>query len=168
MTAQDRRGRAYTRPIVTAQRAVTKLHAAIFRATGGRMGGTIPGSGPVLLLTTTGRKTGKERTVPLLYLPDGEDLVIVASNGGTATHPTWWLNLRANPVATVEVRDKLLRVRAREADAGEKERLWPLLVEMYGGYEGYQEKTDREIPVVILHPDDNERPSGAREKGELR
>ena len=161
MATGDRRGRAYGRPVAAVQRAVTKLHASLFRSTGGRVGGSIPGSGPVLLLTTNGRKTGRERTVPLLYLPDGEDLVIVASNGGTAKHPTWWLNLRANPVARVEVGDKRLRVRARGASPGERERLWPRLVEMYGGYEGYQEKTDREIPVVILHPVNDQRPSGA-------
>ena len=146
------RGRAYTRPIIAVQRAVTKAHTSLFRATGGRVGGSIPGSGPVLLLTTNGRKSGKERTVPLLYLPDGDDLVIVASNGGTAIHPTWWLNLRANPVARIEAGGRRLLVRAREAGPEERERLWPRLVEMYGGYEGYQEKTDRPIPVVILSP----------------
>ena len=148
----NRRGRTYGRSIAAVQRAATKLHTSLFRATGGKVGGAIPGSGPVLLLTTNGRKTGRERTVPLLYLRDGETRILVASNGGTATHPTWWLNLRANPVATVEVGGGRLRVRAREADPEEKERLWPRLVEMYGGYEGYQQKTDREIPVVILHP----------------
>ena len=159
--APGRRGRAYGRPVAAVQRAVTKLHTSLFRATNGRVGGSIPGTGPVLLLTTNGRKTGRERTVPLLYLRDGEDLVLVASNGGTAAHPTWWLNLRANPVARVEVGEGKLRVRAREASPEEKARLWPRLVEMYGGYEGYQEKTDRPIPVVILHPVDDQRPSGA-------
>ncbi len=154
------RGRPYSRPIVAVQRAATRLHTRLYRATRGRIGGRIAG-GPVLLLTTTGRKTGMERTVPLLYLRDGEDLVLVASNGGTATHPTWWLNLREDRVATVEVGERRLSVRAREASAGERKRLWPLLVEMYGGYEGYQEKTDREIPVVLLRPTLNERPSGA-------
>ena len=162
--AQGRRGRSYGRPIAAIQRAVTRLHASLFQATGGRVGGSIPGTGPVLLLSANGRKTGRERTVPLLYLSDGEDLVIVASNGGTASHPTWWLNLRANPVATVDVGDKRLRVEAREADPVEKARLWPRLVRMYGGYEDYQEKTDREIPVVILHPVDDQRPSGARKR----
>ena len=161
MATGNRRGRAYGRPIAAVQRTATKLHTALFRATRGRVGGSIPGSGPVLLLTTNGRKSGRERTVPLLYLRDGEDLVLVASNGGTASHPTWWLNLRANPVAKVEVGDRRLRVRAREASPAEKERLWPRLVEMYGGYEGYQQKTDREIPVVLLHPVEDERPSGA-------
>ncbi|MDP9454588.1 MAG: nitroreductase family deazaflavin-dependent oxidoreductase [Actinobacteria bacterium] len=166
MTAGSR-GRTYGRPIAAVQRAATKLHAALFRATGGRVGGSVPGSGPVLLLTTNGRKTGRERTVPLLYFRDGEDLVLVASNGGTASHPTWWLNLRANPVATVEVGDRRLRVRAREASPEEKGRLWPRLVEMYGGYQGYQEKTDREIPVVILHPE-IDRPREGREREESR
>lgn len=153
MTAGSR-GRAYGRPIVAVQRAATRFHTRLYRATGGRVGGTLAG-GPVVLLTTNGRKSGKERTVPLLYLPDGDDLVIVGSNGGTATHPTWWLNLMATPVARVEVGDRKIRVRAREASPEERARLWPRLVEMYGGYEGYQEKTDREIPVVILHPEEN-------------
>ena len=146
------RGRVYNRPIAALQRAATRLHNSLYRATGGRIGGSVPGSGPVLLLTTNGRKTGRERTVPLLYLRDGEDIVLVASNGGTATHPAWWLNLEANPVATVEVGDRRLRVRAREADPEEKKRLWPRLVQMYGAYEDYQRKTDREIPVILLQP----------------
>lgn len=146
------RGRPYGRPLAALQRAVTRFHTRLYRATRGRVGGTLAG-GPVLLLTTNGRKSGKERTVPLLYLPDGNDLVIVASNGGTVTHPTWWLNLLETPVAAVEAGDRKFRVRARQASAEEKARLWPWLVEMYGGYEGYQRRTDREIPVVILHPE---------------
>jgi deazaflavin-dependent oxidoreductase (nitroreductase family) len=152
MATTRSRGRVYNRPIATLQRVATRLHNSLYRATAGRIGGGIPGSGPVLLLTTNGRKTGRERTVPLLYLRDGEDIVLVASNGGTATHPAWWLNLAANPVATVELGDRRLHVRAREAGPEEKERLWPRLVEMYGAYEDYQRKTDREIPVVLLHP----------------
>lgn len=148
------RGRPYGRPLVALQRAATRFHTRLYRATRGRVGGKLAG-GPVLLLTTNGRRSGKERTVPLLYLPDGDDLVIVASNGGTATHPTWWLNLRADPTAKVEVGDRKIRIRARQASAEEKARLWPRLVEMYGGYEGYQRRTDREIPVVILHPEED-------------
>lgn len=106
----------------------------------------------MLLLTTTGRKSGKKRTIPLLYLEDGENLVVVASNGGTATHPSWWLNLRVDPEATVEIGGRKLRVRAEKALPEEKERLWPRLVAMYGGYEAYQRRTDREIPVVVLRP----------------
>ncbi|MBA3610299.1 MAG: nitroreductase family deazaflavin-dependent oxidoreductase [Rubrobacter sp.] len=145
------RGRPYNRPIATVQKLATKLHSSIFRATDGKIGGTLAG-GPVLLLVTTGRKTGQRRTTPLLYLMDGDRYVIVASNGGAPKDPVWWLNLKANPEATVEVGDRTLRVRAEAASPEEKARLWPGLVKMYGGYEGYQRKTDRTIPVVILHP----------------
>lgn len=108
--------------------------------------------GPVLLLTTRGRKTGREHTVPLLYLSEGESLVVVASNGGAPKDPDWWLNLKAKPEATVELGDRKLRTRAEQASPEEKERLWPKLVEMYSGYEGYRRKTEREIPVVVLKP----------------
>ena len=107
---------------------------------------------PVLLLTTTGRKSGKKRTIPLLYLEDGVNLVVVASNGGAPRHPAWWSNLCANPEATVEIGHRELRVRAREASPEEKERLWPRLVAMYGPYQSYRRRTDREIPIVILRP----------------
>jgi len=150
MTAKPR-GRPYYRPIRAAQRAATNLHSFVYRVTNGKVGGRLAG-GPVLLLTTTGRKSGQERTIPLLYLPDGEDLVVVGSNGGTATHPAWWLNLIANPEATVDASGRKTRVRAIRASSEDKERLWPKLVEMYGGYENYQKRTDREIPVVILRP----------------
>ena len=145
------RGRPYGKAIVAAQRAVTKLHSFVYRVTNGRVGGRIAG-GPVLLLTTTGRKSGRERTIPLLYLKDGEDLVVVGSNGGTAAPPAWWLNLTDNPEATIEVGGHKMRVRAEEAGFEENERLWPKLVKMYGGYEDYRRRTDREIPVVFLHP----------------
>ena len=90
--ATEPRERLYSRPIVAAQRAATKLHTFVYRATNGWLGGRIVGA-PVLLLTTTGRRSGEERTVPLLYLEVGENLVVVASNGGTARHPAWWSNL---------------------------------------------------------------------------
>ena len=101
---------------------------------------------------TTGRKSDRERTVPLLYLRDDEDLVVVGSNGVAATHPAWWLNFRANPEATVEIGHQKLRVRAKKADPEERERLWPKLVGMYSSYEDYRRRTDREIPVVLLKP----------------
>ncbi len=144
-------GRPYSRVAVTAQKWATKLHTSLFRATAGRVGGRIVGS-PVLLLNTSGRKTGRRRTTPLLYLRDGDRYVTVASNGGTRDHPVWWLNLKAHPEATVEVGDSEVRVRAEETDPEEKARLWQKLVEMYPSYEDYQRKTDREIPVVVLHP----------------
>ena len=145
------KGRPYGKAIVAAQRAATKLHSFVYRATNGRIGGRIAG-GPVLLLTTTGRKSGRARTIPLLYLKDGENMVVVASNGGTASHPAWWLNLAANPEATVEFGGRKVRVRAEEVGSEDKKRLWPKLVKMYGGYEDYRRRTDREIPVIFLHP----------------
>jgi deazaflavin-dependent oxidoreductase (nitroreductase family) len=108
----------------------------------------------VLLLLTTGRKTGKERKTPLLYLEDGENLVVVASMGGAPHHPAWYWNLKANPESRVRVRGKILRVREEEAKGEEKRRLWARLVEMYPPYADYQRRTEREIPVVVLHPID--------------
>jgi deazaflavin-dependent oxidoreductase (nitroreductase family) len=132
-------------------RGAKKLHSSIYRASDGRVWGKMFG-GPVLLLNTTGRKSGQRRTTPLLYTMDGEDFVLMASNGGAPYHPAWYLNLRANPEATVEIGDHETRVRAEEAHQEEKARLWQKMVEMYSGYDGYQRKTEREIPLLVLHP----------------
>ena len=107
---------------------------------------------PVLLLAHVGRKSGRARTAPVLYMRDGEDIVIVASRGGSDAMPAWWLNLQANPITTVQIGTERRRVVAREASAEVKAELWPRLVEMYGDYEIYQRRTEREIPVVILSP----------------
>jgi deazaflavin-dependent oxidoreductase (nitroreductase family) len=125
----------------------------LVRLTNGRLGARIVGA-PVLLLTTIGRKTHKPRTTALIYLRDHGAFVIVASNGGVANHPTWYLNLKSYPEALVELPGQKLRVRAEQATSGERARLWPLLTQMYRGYISYQQKTTREIPVVILHPID--------------
>jgi len=130
---------------------LTSAHVRIYRLTSGRIGGRMMGS-RILLLDHVGRKSGKKRTHPLLCLPDGADLVIVASKGGVETHPAWWHNLRANPETTVQFGSEHRRVRAREATPQERERLWPRLVEMYPSYADYQARTDRLIPVVILEP----------------
>jgi F420H(2)-dependent quinone reductase len=127
------------------------VHAGVYRATGGKLFGRM-GESPILLLNTVGRKTGKKRTSPLLYVMDGEDFVIIASKGGASTHPAWYLNLKANPDATVEIGDREVRVRAEEADSEEKARLWQKMVEMYPAYDDYQSKTKREIPLLVLHP----------------
>ena len=126
-------------------------HAGVYRATGGKLFGRM-GKSPILLLNTVGRKTGRKRTSPLLYVMDGEDFVIIASKGGAPTHPAWYLNLKANPDATVEVGDREVRVRAEEVDSEEKVRLWQKMVEMYPTYDDYQTKTKREIPLLVLHP----------------
>ena len=132
-----------------------KAHNFVYRASDGRVGGRMLGS-QVLLLNTVGRKSGRKRTTPLLYLRDGGDYVIVASKGGAPAHPAWYYNLKASPETTVQVGASEVRVRAEEASLEEKARLWPKLVEMYPSYEDYQKKTDREIPVIVLHPKVNE------------
>jgi deazaflavin-dependent oxidoreductase (nitroreductase family) len=126
-------------------------HAGVYRATGGKLFGHI-GESPILLLNTIGRKTGRKRTSPLLYVMDGEDFVVIASKGGAATHPAWYVNLMANPEATVEIEDREVQVEAEEADPEEKARLWQKMVEMYPAYDAYQEKTEREIPLLVLRP----------------
>ena len=127
-------------------RAMNKTHSSVYRRSDGRVWGTMFGA-PLLLLNTTGRKSGQLRTNPLMYVRDGEDLVLIASNGGAPKHPAWYLNLKANPDATVEVGDHEL----------EKARLWQKMVEVYSGYDKYQKKTDREIPLLVLHPSDWQR-----------
>jgi F420H(2)-dependent quinone reductase len=160
MPAESRRapaGRAFSEPARAALRFFSGLHNRIYRATDGRVTGRLMGS-PVLLLMTTGRKTGKERTAPLLYLEDGANLVVVASVGGAPRHPAWYLNLKASPEARVRLGEQTLRVRAEEAGGEEKRRLWARLVEMYPPYESYQRRTEREIPVVVLRPMDGGTP----------
>jgi F420H(2)-dependent quinone reductase len=132
-------------------RAMSALNTWLYRLSGGKIAGSMKGA-PILLLTTTGRKTGKTRVTPLLYLRDGENLVVVASKGGAPKHPVWFLNLEANPDVQAEVGRTRERRRARRATLEERERLWPKVVEMYGSYADYQTKTAREIPLVILEP----------------
>jgi len=127
-------------------------HTAVYKASGGRFGHKFPGSPPMLLLDHVGAKSGRKRTTPLVYVKDGEDLVLVASKGGNPKHPAWFHNLRANPDTTVQVGSVRRAVRAHVADEEERTRLWPKAVETYGGYRDYQERTDREIPLVILEP----------------
>lgn len=123
----------------------------LYRATGGRFVGRF-GRAPVLLLTTTGRVTGKERVSPLLYLEDGERLVLVASNGGHPRHPAWFRNLEANPEVKVTTGKETRPVRARVCTSEEKVEYWPRLVALYGSYASYQRRTERDIPIVLLDP----------------
>lgn len=127
------------------------IHVALYRLLGGRLVGRM-GKAPILLLTVTGRRSGRRITTPLLYARDGQDLVVVASAGGQAKHPAWWLNLRSNPQASVEVGRERLEVNARAAGVDEKPRLWALLTAMYPTYDTYQAKTTRVIDVVVLTP----------------
>jgi len=125
------------------------LHRAIYRLSGGRIFSRSVGC-PVVLLTTTGRKSGEPRTAPIFGFPEGQSIVVVPSNAGKRHYPSWYLNLRANPQAQVQLGPEIWRVRAREATLEERERLWPFLASRYGGYQVYRERTDRHIPVLIL------------------
>ena len=127
-------------------------HAQIYRATNGLVGHRFPGAPPMLLLDHVGARSGVRRTTPLVYVRDGDDVVIVASKGGHPRHPAWFHNLRANPEATVQIGSERRAVRARVATAEERERLWPMAVRTYSGYRGYQARTQREIPLVVLEP----------------
>jgi F420H(2)-dependent quinone reductase len=133
-------------------RVVTGLHRKIYRRMGGRLTGRA-GRIPMLLLTTTGRASGRPRTTPLFYLPDDDRLVLVASYAGDDRHPQWFQNLVARPVVTVQTAAESRRMRAAVASPEEKARLWPRAVELYGGYDAYQRRTSRDIPVVILTPE---------------
>lgn len=130
---------------------MTRAHVAAYQLSRGKVGGSYRGA-PVLLLHHTGRKSGKERVIPLLYLTDGDDLVVVGSKGGSHKHPAWFLNLREMPETTVEVGGEKRRVRVRVATPTEREDLWPRVVDLYADYGNYQARTEREIPLAILSP----------------
>jgi F420H(2)-dependent quinone reductase len=128
-----------------------KLNVPLYRLSRGRMGGKL-GRAPILLLTSTGRRSGRERTAPVLYMLDGEDLVVIGSNAGHAGAPAWSLNLKANPEARVEIAAERRLVRARLSEGEERERLWRAMNAQYEGFEDYRERTDREIAVFVLEP----------------
>ena len=127
----------------------TQAHVLMYRLSGGRVAGKFRGS-PVLLVDHVGRKSGKRHTSPLIYARDGDDLVIVASKGGSKKDPLWWLNLKEHPETMVQVGSERRNVRARQATAEEKKRLWPVVCDVYAPYEEYQRKTKRDIPVILL------------------
>ena len=122
-----------------------------FRANGGKVGGQFEGA-PLLLLHSKGAKTGTERVNPMMYLADGENLVVFASKAGAPTSPDWYHNLVANPQASVEVGDRTVAVVARVAEGETRERLWTRQKGLYPGFAEYEAKTTRQIPVVVLEP----------------
>ncbi|HEY7836118.1 MAG TPA: nitroreductase family deazaflavin-dependent oxidoreductase [Solirubrobacteraceae bacterium] len=127
-------------------------HTTVYRLTGGIIGHRVPGAPPMLLLDHVGARSGKHRTSPLAYARDGEDVILIASKGGYPKNPAWYHNLMANPDTTVQIGTSRKPVHARDATKTERKRLWPLVVSVYGGYEDYQRRTEREIPLVVLEP----------------
>jgi F420H(2)-dependent quinone reductase len=147
MTAfQERLGRV-------AVRWMTSANTAAYRLSNGRVAAHVPGGAPICLLTTTGRRSGRPRTVPLLYLPhDDDQIVVVASHGGMSSHPAWYLNLVADPRATVAIGPQRRSMTARPASDAERSRLWSALTAVYPNFDAYQRRTNRVIPVLILAP----------------
>jgi deazaflavin-dependent oxidoreductase (nitroreductase family) len=128
-----------------------KMNVPMYRLSGGRIGGKV-GRAPVLLLTSTGRKSGQPRTAPVVYLADGENVVLINTNAGNAKIPAWSLNLEANPEAEVELGRKRHKVRARVAEDEERADLWRKHIEQYAGFDDYDAKLEREPKVFVLEP----------------
>ena len=133
-------------------RWMTKANTWVYRATGGRVGAKFMRGAPVCLITTVGRRSGQKRTVALIYLQDGADVILVASKGGMPHHPQWYLNMEANPDVEVEIGTTITPMKARRASDEEKAAYWPKLVAIYPDYEDYQARTERNIPVMVLSP----------------
>jgi deazaflavin-dependent oxidoreductase (nitroreductase family) len=126
-------------------------HVRRYQETDGEVGYLWNGV-PILLLTTSGRKSGQARTNALIFGRDGEDYLVVASMGGAPKHPNWYLNIQADPAARIQVRAERLEVSARTADDDEKPRLWKTMTDVWPNYDVYQSRTDRIIPIVVLSP----------------
>ena len=124
-------------------------HVRVYRETGGEPGYHWRGA-TILLLTTTGRSSGQERTTPLIFREDGDRWVVVASKGGAPEHPGWYKNLQASPQATIQVKSDVIPVQAETAEGDERARLWQAMAEVWPAYDDYQRKTDRQIPVVVF------------------
>ena len=139
-------------------KVMSQVTTAVYRWTGGllgstwRVGSAFPWGIPVLLLTTIGRKSGQPRTLPLLFIEEGDHIIIVASRGGLPSEPLWYKNLVANPECDVQIKRRKLKAKARTASPEEREALWPKLVAHYPDFASYATWTDRIIPVVILEP----------------
>jgi len=138
----------YAQPDLT---LIGEDHIRAYRDSGGEVGYLWNGV-PTLLLTVTGRRTGRELTSALIFGRDGDDYLVVASKGGWSDHPSWYLNLQANAAAKIQVRAEELGVVARTASATEKPRLWKIMTDIWPNYDVYQSRTDREIPIVVLTP----------------
>lgn len=136
----------------SAMRVGSALNVLVYRLSQGKLLGRFPSGAPVCLLTTKGRKSGRRRTVPLLYLVDGKDFIVVASQTGRPEHPGWYFNLEADPSAELTIGSRRVAVAARRVTEEEKARLWPRFVEIYPPLQDYQRRTKRQIPIMRLSP----------------
>jgi len=129
----------------------SKFNVFVYRLTGGRVMGKFQGR-PIVLITMKGAKSGHTRTIPLMYVPYKEGVIIVASQGGAPKSPVWYQNLVKNPEITAQYRGKKMKLKARQADDTEKAAVWPICVEHYPAFADYQARTDRNIPVFVCEP----------------
>jgi len=147
----SRRQERIAKPFI---RVMAALNTFVYRISGGRVAGKWTHGEPMLLLTTIGRKTGQARTVPLVYMRDGERFVVVGSQAGMSKDPQWMANAAANPNVEIEIGPEKLKMRAHRGNAEEKARYWPALCAMNSDYEAYQSRTTRDIPILIMDPED--------------
>jgi F420H(2)-dependent quinone reductase len=133
-------------------RHLVRGHVALYRASDGRIGHRLPGLPQMLLLDHVGARSGSRRTSPLVYARDGDDFLLVASKGGYPRHPAWFYNLRAHPDTTIQVGSRKLTVHAHVASDEERARLWPKAIAVYRGFDDYQARAGRTIPMVVLAP----------------
>ncbi|MBS0579295.1 MAG: nitroreductase family deazaflavin-dependent oxidoreductase [Proteobacteria bacterium] len=132
-------------------RFFTALNVLVYRLTGGRLMNRFEGA-PICLVTMTGRRSGKRKTLALMYTAHGEDVLLVASLGGAPQHPAWYYNLKAHPQVEIQAGRVRRRMLAREASSEEKRTLWPVAVANYKSFAAYQERTSREIPLFVCSP----------------
>ena len=152
MRGTDRLNSMFSRSLgETGLRLAGRMNVSIYRVSGGRLMAKVA-QAPVLLLTTSGRKSGQERTAPVCYLRDGERLAVIGSNAGNPRPPAWALNLLADPAAQVEIRGARSAVRARVAEGDERADLWRRMNALYHGFDDYEKRTDRDIKVFVLEP----------------
>lgn len=138
--------------IRTVMKLYTRLNVFVYRASAGRLMNRFPNGSPICLVTMTGARSGRRRTVPLIHIPHGEDVILVASQGGMSTHPLWYHNIRAHPEVCITEGGRTRRMIARLVDDDGKAAVWPIAVAVYPDFTTYQARTERNIPVFVCSP----------------
>ncbi|MBP8926695.1 MAG: nitroreductase family deazaflavin-dependent oxidoreductase [Pseudomonadales bacterium] len=142
----------YNRLVLGALKTFTRLNVFVYRASNGRLMNRFPDGTRICLVTMTGRRTGRKRTVPLIHVPNGEQVILIASLGGMDRNPLWYYNIVANPELGITAKGITRRMIARQASDEEKARVWPIAVGVYARFDDYQARTERNIPVFICSP----------------